>query len=1191
MSPHDPTGDATHCPHRSNGTGAELIELALAACAGEQAGDTVGPYTLLEVLGDGGFGRVWRAAQSEPIRREVALKVIKPGMDSQQIIRRFEGERRTLALMEHPNIAGVLDAGTTDDGRPYFVMELVRGVPVTDYCDRNRLGLRERLELFVPICHAVHHAHQKAILHRDLKPSNILVAEVDGQAVPRVIDFGIAKALAGDAGGAEGGVGMTLQGVILGTPQYMSPEQAGAAPDLDTRSDIYTLGVILHELLTGRTPLGAETLRQAGLAEVLRLVREAEPRHPSTVVEAHGAATEEAAQRRGTTAARLRRSVSGELDWIVLRALEKERERRYDSAQALADDLEHYLRDEPVRAGPPSRRYRLRKFLRRNKGRVAAAATVALSLVAGMVLSLWWAHQAGIARRAAEHQRAAAEAALVRETEARKEAEETSGFLAMVLESPDPVRNGRTITVAELLDRAAAGLDARLAGQAYRRAVLHRTLARTYQGLGLDQKAVGQLETVRDFCLSAYGPEHPNTLAAMNDLATGYRHAGRRDEALKLQEEVLEKSRRILAPDDPCTLAALTNLAASHADAGRRDEALQLQEEVLEKSRRTLGPDDPETLLAMRSVAGSCFETGRIDEALRVQQELLERSTRTLGADHLFTLRAAHHLAVGYRKAARLDEAAGLQQQALENIRRVLGPDHPDTHLAMANLAVVCAGVGRLDEAVKWSQDLLAARRRVPGPGHPDLKGSLTNLAALLDKAGRNQEAEAVRRAIDEVAGPASADADGDGLEDAAETNTGNYLSAADTGSDPTNPDTDDDGLNDGLEVQRKTDPTKVDCAGWRRVATAVHGSSLQVADGVFLANNWYSPDGRRWITTDLPAPSRPSGAFDNSLAEWARTDFSSGSFWINGSGYGGGTFVLGGSVGQLWTSRDFQVWTPRHPGGEDITGVVYGNGIFVARQYWTTGGLWVSNDHGQSWVGASSGSVPNRSDYNAIAFGDGVFVRPAETGVLVSSDGIKWSAVTPPGVPAGFRFAGPLYHSDSAGFVLVREVARAGDQVTVVTATSPDGRQWGFAGSPLATSNTGEILTCGFAGTILFASAQEAARDLTEVWCSADRGRTWLPADKGPWNSSRNDGACFCGNGNVLAVCTGSEIHTVDLAADADADGLTDAQEMLLTQTSPTLADTDGDGLPDGAEVNTRGADLRSAAPPPPPPPARPTP
>lgn len=746
MPPESTIDDNPHRQPRSGGWGAALFDLALDAAGGERAGDAIGPYTLREVLGDGGFGRVWRAEQSEPIRREVALKLVKPGLDSRQIIRRFEGERRALALMEHPNIAAVLDAGTTGEGRPFFVMELVHGVPVTDYCDRNRLGLRERLELFVPVCHAVHHAHQKAILHRDLKPSNILVAEVDGRAVPKVIDFGVAKALTGDAGGAaEGSVAVTLEGVILGTPQYMSPEQAGAAPDLDTRSDIYTLGVILHELLTGRTPLSPETLRQAGLAEVLRLVREAEPRRPSTAVEARGAATAEAAQRRGTTAARLRRSVSGELDWIVLRALEKERERRYDSARALADDLEHYLRDEPVRAGPPSRSYRLRKFLRRNKGRVAAAAVVALSLVSGMAFSLWWA-------REAQREKRHAEAALARETEAHREAEDISGFLNMVLESPDPKRDGRTITVAELLDRAAASLDSRLAGQPYRRAVLQRKLADTWHGLGIDQKAVGLLEKVRDFCLSAYGPDHPNTLAAVNDLGCYYARVGRLDEALRLQEEVLGKSRRILGPDDPCTLTALNNLAASLADSGRFDEALKLQEEVLAKRRRILGPDHPDTLQAMNNVAVSCLETGRIDEGLRIQQERLERSRRTLGPGHVYTLRAAHNLALGYRKTERLEEAASLQQQVLADFRRVLGPDHPDTHLALANLAVACAGVGRLEEAVRLTQELLAARHRTQGPGHPNLKSSLANLAEMLEQAGRHEVAGAVSQ---ELAPPA----------------------------------------------------------------------------------------------------------------------------------------------------------------------------------------------------------------------------------------------------------------------------------------------------------------------------------------------------------------------------------------------------------------------------------------------------
>jgi serine/threonine protein kinase len=359
-------------------------------------GDRVGPYLLLEQIGEGGFGIVYRAEQSEPIHREVALKLIKPGMDSREIIRRFEAERQSLARMEHPNIAAVLDAGTSPDGRPYFVMELVRGQPLTEYCDDRKLSLRQRIELFLPVCLAVHHAHQKATLHRDLKPSNILVTEVDGRPVPKVIDFGIAKALGSGESLSEGlTLQQTMPGAIIGTLQYMSPEQAGAEPDLDTRSDIYALGVILYELLVGHTPLTAETIRKAAFDEVLRLVREADPPRPSVAAESRD---QSAAGCRATSVERLRGSVRGDLDWITLRALEKERERRYDSAQALADDLQRYLRDEPVDAGPPSQTYRLGKFIRRNKVVVSAGAAITLSLVAGIAVSLWQANEAKAAK-------------------------------------------------------------------------------------------------------------------------------------------------------------------------------------------------------------------------------------------------------------------------------------------------------------------------------------------------------------------------------------------------------------------------------------------------------------------------------------------------------------------------------------------------------------------------------------------------------------------------------------------------------------------------------------------------------------------------------------------------------------------------------------------------------------------------
>ena len=352
----------------------------------EQPGSFIGRYRLIEAIGEGGFGTVWRAEQYEPIHREVALKLIKPGMDSREIIARFEAERQALAMMEHPNIAAVLDAGTTQNGRPYFVMELVKGKPITECADERKLTIRQRLELFIPVCHAVQHAHQKAIIHRDLKPSNILIAEVDGKPVPKVIDFGIAKALGTSPEAAlRATIARTLDGMVVGTPQYMSPEQAGSVPDVDTRSDIYTLGVILHELLTGQTPLSREQLRQAAFGEVLRLIREGQTKRPSSLVMPITEAVRLSATERASDPKKLGAALRGDLDWIVLKALEKERERRYDTANDLAEDLRRSLNDEPVSAGPPGVAYQLRKLIRRHKTTFIASAAVLLCLIGGII--------------------------------------------------------------------------------------------------------------------------------------------------------------------------------------------------------------------------------------------------------------------------------------------------------------------------------------------------------------------------------------------------------------------------------------------------------------------------------------------------------------------------------------------------------------------------------------------------------------------------------------------------------------------------------------------------------------------------------------------------------------------------------------------------------------------------------------
>jgi tetratricopeptide (TPR) repeat protein len=680
------------------------------------------------------------AEQENPIRRRVALKVIKVGMDTREVIARFEAERQALAMMDHPNIAKVLDAGATETGRPYFVMELVRGVKITKFCDQHRLPTAGRLRLFMQICRALQHAHQKGIIHRDLKPSNVLVTLHDGVPVPKVIDFGIAKATNGRL---TDKTLFTAFEQFIGTPAYMSPEQAEMSGlDVDTRTDIYSLGVLLYELLTGRPPFDPGQLASAGLDEIRRRIREEEPPKPSTRIGTLLAAEQiQVAGNQGTESPRLVGLLRGDLDWIVMMCLEKDRSRRYETASGLAVDLERFLADEPVSARPPTAGYQFRKFARRHRSALGATALVAVVLVVATAVSTW---QAVLATRATT----LASERLQDSEQARLDAEAISGFMTEVFESPDPARDGRTITVAEKLDQAAEKLKTDLAGQARRRAKLQASLGRAYLALGLLREAIQMLETVRDYHLAASGSTHPDTITAMGDLANAYYGASRWEDALELQQKVVEFHRRANGLEQPVTIGAMARLALYEYKAGRSVEALKRREQVLELSRKVNGAEHPDTLAAMAELGLSYRVSGRGDEALKLFEAALPLSRKVNGPEHPATLDAMRNLARSYNLDGRHDLAIPMQEKVLALRREVCGPEHPDTLLDMGWLARSYVAVGRQDAALQMREEILKRRRKVLGPEHRDTLWAMANLADSYAVAGRAGQALTLREEV-----------------------------------------------------------------------------------------------------------------------------------------------------------------------------------------------------------------------------------------------------------------------------------------------------------------------------------------------------------------------------------------------------------------------------------------------------------
>ncbi|MFO0837431.1 MAG: serine/threonine-protein kinase [Phycisphaerae bacterium] len=769
----------------------------------ENAGARIGRYKLLQQIGEGGFGTVFMAEQAEPVTRRVALKIIKAGMDTRQVIARFEAERQALALMDHPNIARVLDAGATDSGRPYFVMELVRGEPVTQYCDRETFSVEQRLALFRDICLAVQHAHQKGIIHRDLKPRNVLVTVADGQPVPKVIDFGIAKAT---------GQQLTDRTLytelhqLIGTPEYMSPEQAEpASADIDTRSDVYSLGVLLYELLTGTTPFDARSLMESGLPSLVRTIREVDPPRPSlrlatlatpgssaSLAGGNPADAEDAssvieiARRRRAEPRQLSRRLRGDLDWIVMKCLEKDRRRRYETVSALAEDIQNYLRHQPVSAIPPSTGYKLRKFVQRNRGQVIAGGVILGTLLAGLVgtsTALVWAlmeqrraneavltarqsaqetrqvaafqskmlseiDPAEVGARLARDLRARFDAALAREDRPDAEQETRRAGFTTELNSINTTDAAAQLIDETILRPARAAIEREFSRQPAVDAALRHTLAGLYAALGRNDDALPLLEQALATRRRVLGDEHADTIESLASLGHLQRERGDARAGELLCREALEKSGRVLGLEHTTTLSVMNELANALEDQDQFDAAEPYRRQSLETRRRMLGPDHPDTIDSISAMGIRLRSLGRYSEAEPYFTEALETRRRTLGAANTSTIASLNNLGALLQAEGKLADAERCYREGLEACQRARGDAHPLTITLISNLGMVLLHERRIEQAEQFLRDAMEKQVRVQGKDHPDALLAKNNLGELLFTQGKLQEAESALRDV-----------------------------------------------------------------------------------------------------------------------------------------------------------------------------------------------------------------------------------------------------------------------------------------------------------------------------------------------------------------------------------------------------------------------------------------------------------
>lgn len=690
--------------------------------------ELIGSYRVIRTLGQGGFGTVYLCQQERPIERRIAVKVLRPGMDSRSVLRRFEEERILLSRMDHPGIARVLDAGKTEDGQPYIAMEYIEGVQITTYCNNKQLVLRSRLSLFAQACQAIQHAHQKGVIHRDIKPSNVLVTEVDGRAVVKVIDFGVSKAFEDQI--SDDTITRTMQ--LVGTPQYMSPEQASVdSSDVDTRTDVYSLGVMLYELSTGLPPFDPQRLRSVSVGQLERMIRDIDPQRPSVrVAKLDKSHADRISSQRSESIGHIVRELKGEIDWVITKTMEKDRDRRYSTVNALFEDVERVLRGDVVRARPPSSVYAARKFVSRHRAGTLVASLVFVSLVVITGLSLGYAQTINRANDQI--------------SSTLHNQEQVLAFTEEMLGGIDPAvaRGKDTELFRTILDSAGDRVNIELADSPEVEVRVRVLIGKLYLSIGMLDEALAQFKSASAIGSETIGDRHVLTIGAYSALGTAYAELSQYAQARGVFEEALEKARAVFGEDHPDTLVILSDLAAVYNFLGDHNQAIAAGESLLSKRLSVLGDDHDDTMATRNSLALALKGKHDYSRAVDLFERVLEHQLIHLEADHPNTLKTRSNLALVYQELGEFDKSIEMNTEILEQKQRVLGDQHPSVIVSMVNLGTSLEKVGDDEKALALLENALEISLGSLGQTHQYTLIIYNNLA---NHHGRNNEFEMAR--------------------------------------------------------------------------------------------------------------------------------------------------------------------------------------------------------------------------------------------------------------------------------------------------------------------------------------------------------------------------------------------------------------------------------------------------------------